>query len=92
MFYRFMNELNDYFSLNIQKTSNNVEVDQQKAVVAARKTNDDFSERKFEDIQDIQVLNEYQPIDDDTFEISINSQDYFSFQMLDDNIYRVQIS
>ena len=87
-----MNDSNDYFGLNIQKTSNNIEVNQQKAVVSAEKTNDDFSEREFEDIQDIQELNEYQSIDDDTFKISINSQDYSSFQMLDDNIYRVQIS
>ena len=87
-----MNELNDYFSLNIQKTSNNIEVDQQNAVVQVGKTNDDFSERKFEDIQDIQALNEYQQIDNDTFEISINSQDYSSFQMINDNIYKVQIS
>lgn len=92
VFCRFMNDSNDYFGLNIQKTATNVEVDQQKATVAARKTNDDFSGREFEDIQDIQMLNEYQPIDDDAFEISINSEDYSSFQILDDNIYKVQIS
>ena len=91
-FCKFMNDSNDYFGLNIQKTVTNVEVDQQKATVAVRKTNDDFAGREFEDIQDIQMLNEYQPIDDDAFEISINSEDYSSFQILDDNIYKVQIS
>lgn len=92
VFCKFMNDANNYFGLTVSKNANNIEVDQQKAAVAARKTNDDFSGREFEDIQDIQMLNEYQPIDDGTFELNIDSQDYFSFQMLDDNIYKVQIS